>query len=74
MSDDGIGFDARDTHNAADKGSLGLRGMTERARLIGSELTLHSDPGRAGHHGGRVGSGNDYQSELTYSYYTIRMH
>ena len=45
VSDDGIGFDAQDTHNAADKGSLGLRGMTERARLIGSEITLHSDPG-----------------------------
>ena len=59
------GSTPRDTHNAADKGSLGLRGMTERARLIGSEITLHSDPG-SGHHGGRVGSGNDYQSELTY--------
>ncbi len=45
VTDDGIGFDARDSHDAADKGSLGLRGMTERARLIGSDLTFHSDPG-----------------------------
>ncbi len=45
VTDDGIGFDSRDSHDAADKGSLGLRGMTERARLIGSDLTFHSDPG-----------------------------
>ena len=45
VTDDGVGFDSRDSHEAADKGSLGLRGMTERARLIGSDLIFHSDQG-----------------------------
>jgi signal transduction histidine kinase len=46
VHDDGIGFDALATTDATQKGSLGLRGMTERARLIGADLTVHSGAGR----------------------------
>jgi signal transduction histidine kinase len=45
VTDDGVGFDIGDDHENADSGRLGLRGMTERARLIGSELTVHTGPG-----------------------------
>lgn len=41
VRDDGRGFDVR----TAAQGRLGLRGMRERARLIGGVLELHSGPG-----------------------------
>ncbi len=43
IKDDGVGFDA--SHRASGIGgqSLGLPGMTERARLIGSRLLIHSE-------------------------------
>ena len=40
VSDDGRGFDP-----ALRGGGLGLIGMAERARLVGGELTIDSDPG-----------------------------
>ena len=43
IKDDGVGFDT--SHQASGIGgqSLGLPGMTERARLIGSRLLIHSE-------------------------------
>jgi PAS domain S-box-containing protein len=40
ICDDGKGFDTR-----SDSEGLGLRIMSERARMLGGELTLHSEPG-----------------------------
>jgi len=42
VTDDGVGFQARDGAVASRSGSLGLPGMTERAHLIGSRLVIHS--------------------------------
>ncbi len=47
ISDDGSGFNARETlASAGTKGNLGLMSMQERARLIGSELKIDSQPGK----------------------------
>ena len=43
VADDGIGFS---TDEVAGKRSLGLLGMQERAKLVGGELTVESEPGR----------------------------
>jgi len=43
IKDDGVGFDASDRASGIGGQSLGLPGMTERARLIGSRLHIHSD-------------------------------
>ena len=40
ISDDGRGFDPR-----TERGSLGLTGMSERARLLGGRLHVDSRPG-----------------------------
>jgi two-component system, NarL family, sensor histidine kinase UhpB len=40
VSDDGIGF-----HSGGRPTGLGLNGMAERARLVGGELKIRSDPG-----------------------------
>jgi two-component system sensor histidine kinase UhpB len=40
VRDDGQGFDTRAGHD-----SLGLSGMSERARLVGGKLHIHSEPG-----------------------------
>jgi signal transduction histidine kinase/ligand-binding sensor domain-containing protein len=45
LFDDGRGFDPA-TLDAAGWGGLGLRGMAERAGLIGGTLRVHSTPGR----------------------------
>ena len=45
VSDDGVGFPASDRTAGSGGESLGLPGMTERARLIGSRLVIHSAPG-----------------------------
>lgn len=45
VKDDGVGFDAQDKAQDARIGSQGLPGMTERAHLIGSRLTIHSGMG-----------------------------
>ena len=51
--DDGRGFDPAQKKNGAPKpisdgrvGGLGLDGMTERARLVGGDLQVESQPGR----------------------------
>lgn len=41
VSDDGRGFDTRNA-----RGGLGLGGMAERARLVGGDLTVTSQPGQ----------------------------
>lgn len=41
VEDDGVGFDP-----AAAASSLGLRGMAERARLVGGTVTFDSAPGQ----------------------------
>jgi signal transduction histidine kinase len=47
VSDDGIGFDTKDTANRSiGKGSLGLMSMRERANLIGTNLKIISKPGK----------------------------
>jgi signal transduction histidine kinase len=45
VKDDGVGFDARGNPQATGSESLGLPGMTERARLIRSKLRIHSEKG-----------------------------
>jgi signal transduction histidine kinase len=45
VKDDGIGFDAENNADGESNGSQGLPGMTERAHLIGSRLTIHSEMG-----------------------------
>ncbi len=45
VTDDGIGFDVQHDLDAQNASSQGLPGMTERAHLIGSQLTIHSLPG-----------------------------
>ncbi|NJO82053.1 MAG: YHS domain-containing protein [Blastochloris sp.] len=45
ISDDGSGFTLPDTHAAPD-GHWGLRGMRERAELIGGQLEVASTPGQ----------------------------
>ena len=42
VEDDGIGFD---TGAAPTRGHLGLKGMTERADLVGGTVGLSSTPG-----------------------------
>ena len=43
IKDDGVGFDASQRASGVGGQSLGLPGMTERARLIGSRLLIHSE-------------------------------
>ena len=43
VSDNGVGFDIQ---SGLQKGSLGLRGMIERAKSIGGEILLESEPGK----------------------------
>ena len=43
VTDDGVGFESADEHPAA--GHFGLRGLTERARRIGAEVSLDSRSG-----------------------------
>jgi signal transduction histidine kinase len=45
VTDDGIGFDPSERLPGSGGESLGLPGMTERAHLIGSRLTVHSGVG-----------------------------
>ncbi|MDE2023336.1 MAG: PAS domain S-box protein [Gammaproteobacteria bacterium] len=46
VSDNGCGFDvAAALQNARNGKSLGLLGMQERARILGGEVAIHSDPG-----------------------------
>jgi signal transduction histidine kinase len=47
VEDDGCGFDATDPDPLGDgRRRLGLRGMSERAGLVGGKLQLESEPGR----------------------------
>jgi signal transduction histidine kinase len=43
IEDDGVGFDTTDAHT---RGGLGLQGMRDRARKLGGELVVRSEPGR----------------------------
>lgn len=45
VKDDGVGFDPSAQDDRGGTASLGVPGMTERAHLIGSRLTIHSAPG-----------------------------
>jgi signal transduction histidine kinase len=45
VKDDGAGFDPSVHEDRESTTSLGVPGMTERAHLIGSRLTIHSAPG-----------------------------
>jgi signal transduction histidine kinase len=45
VKDDGVGFEIPTTANEGASSSLGLPGMTERAHLIGSKLTIRSEVG-----------------------------
>jgi len=45
IQDDGIGFDVQAVHETgADDTSLGLVGMEERARLVGGQIEINSEP------------------------------
>ena len=47
VTDNGKGFEVpRSMADLANIGKLGLAGMEERARLVGAELTLESEPGK----------------------------
>lgn len=43
VSDEGRGFDAKAMRNSA---GLGIRSMGERARLVGGQFEIHSEPGK----------------------------
>jgi signal transduction histidine kinase len=43
LSDEGRGFDAKETRNRV---GLGIRSMGERARLVGGQFDIHSEPGK----------------------------
>jgi signal transduction histidine kinase len=43
VSDEGRGFDAKAIRNSA---GLGIRSMGERARLVGGQFEIHSEPGK----------------------------
>jgi signal transduction histidine kinase len=45
VEDDGRGFDVEAALQDGSHGRLGLRGMRERAELIGGALTVESSPG-----------------------------
>jgi signal transduction histidine kinase len=45
VADDGIGFEVPDDLDQLPGGSFGLRGMRERARLAGGDLSVESEPG-----------------------------
>ncbi len=45
VKDDGVGFEPPFESDQGNSSSLGLPGMTERAHLIGSTLTIRSEPG-----------------------------
>ena len=46
VADDGAGFEAPDDLDQLPAcGSFGLRGMRERARLAGGDLSVESEPG-----------------------------
>jgi signal transduction histidine kinase len=45
VKDDGVGFDGSESPKGDGHRSLGLSGMSERARLIGARLVVHSDKG-----------------------------
>jgi signal transduction histidine kinase len=42
VSDKGRGFDAKEMRNSV---GLGIRSMGERARLVGGQFEIHSEPG-----------------------------
>ncbi len=46
VTDSGPGFVLPEASRLAQAGKLGLRGMQERAELLGAEFTIESDPGR----------------------------
>ena len=43
LSDEGRGFDAKEIRNRV---GLGIRSMGERARLVGGQFEIHSEPGK----------------------------
>jgi two-component system NarL family sensor kinase len=47
ISDDGLGFSP--ASDPAQQGQRGMAGMTERASLLGGDLTVHSEPGHGTH-------------------------
>ncbi len=46
IEDDGVGFEVDGNINKAGRMGMGLRGMAERAALIGSEFAIRSAPGK----------------------------
>ena len=46
VTDNGRGFELRETGHLAELGKLGVLGMRERAQLMGAEFTIESRPGR----------------------------
>jgi signal transduction histidine kinase len=46
VTDNGRGFELRETGHLAELGKLGVLGMRERAQLLGAEFTIESRPGR----------------------------
>ena len=45
VADDGVGFEVPDDLDELPGGSFGLRGMRERAKLAGGDLSVESEPG-----------------------------
>ena len=43
LSDEGRGFDPKEAMNSV---GLGIRSMGERARLVGGQFDIHSEPGK----------------------------
>jgi signal transduction histidine kinase len=47
ISDDGVGFDVREKKDSESGSSgLGLKSMRNRAKMIGADLAIESEPGK----------------------------
>ena len=46
IRDDGRGFDTAPFHAGTERSGIGLRGISERVRILGGEFTIDSAPGR----------------------------
>jgi PAS domain S-box-containing protein len=46
VEDDGRGFEVKEEPSATARGTMGIKGMRERARLLGGKLEIESEPSR----------------------------
>ena len=63
VTDNGRGFELRETGHLAELGKLGVLGMRERAQLMGAEFTIESRPGRGTSMRVRMPAGGEKHSD-----------